>query len=150
MTTYKTTVELNDSEHASILAGLRVLQLYKEAIIEDADELRWQRIIDISTACGEVEPMSSMQIDELCEKLNCELINGVTVENQPRLDAQISESQLHQVFDYLHADKLDHMKIGSDWGIDLGKLATALESAGIGVLRKYGDGHPEFVAQDRL
>ncbi len=60
------TIEVSVEEHATILAALRFWQWYKQrnAISE---EMGWH---DIATSMGEFNPLSDMEIDILCERIN--------------------------------------------------------------------------------
>lgn len=61
----------NRRETAAILAGLRCLQsvtTHWEHLEISPD--KWEMILDVGTDCGEIEPLTLDEIDELCEKIN--------------------------------------------------------------------------------
>jgi len=62
------TTKLSDREFAAILAGLRLLQLE----LESGRSINLlQKVWDVLTDAGEVEPLDVEEIDSLCENLNC-------------------------------------------------------------------------------
>jgi hypothetical protein len=62
-----TMLEINDErEIAAILAALRFYQ----ATIENSRESSWPSQ-SIATNCGSFEPMGPIEIDHLCERVNC-------------------------------------------------------------------------------
>jgi hypothetical protein len=59
-------VKLNEREHATVLAALRLWQARRP---DDADE-RWDALHDIAENGGEIEPLDADEIDALCERIN--------------------------------------------------------------------------------
>lgn len=53
-------IEISEREQAAILAGLRLLQDSDTSLVID----------DIATNCGEFESLRSIEIDDLCERIN--------------------------------------------------------------------------------
>jgi hypothetical protein len=58
-------MNLSDRELASVLAGLRLLQAFQNGSSADRTAI-WE----IATDGGDEEPMTSSEIDRLCESLN--------------------------------------------------------------------------------
>ena len=69
----------NDRSQAAILAGLRLLQQWREDRIVTKDASLDMIIDDIETNGGAHEPMTAEEIDALCELINT--IDGIALEN---------------------------------------------------------------------
>jgi hypothetical protein len=58
------TIEVTERQFHTILAGLRCWQRYLAEHPIYVDD-------DIASNCGEVQPLTQDEIDDLCERLNC-------------------------------------------------------------------------------
>jgi EAL domain-containing protein (putative c-di-GMP-specific phosphodiesterase class I) len=58
-----TTITLNEREHASVLAALRLLEPRVGSVERSS-------VSDIATNAGRLDPLTSHEIDELCQRLN--------------------------------------------------------------------------------
>jgi hypothetical protein len=57
--------ELDEREHASVLAGLRMLMQHR-----DGNKIGVEDVEEIATSDGELEALSAEEIDVLCHYLN--------------------------------------------------------------------------------
>jgi hypothetical protein len=62
---------LDKRESDAILAGLRMLQAWRDGNVTTRKADMDVSIDDIETRGGEHDPMTSEELDELCEKVNC-------------------------------------------------------------------------------
>ncbi len=65
-------LEVDSREFATILAALRYWQRNGELDREEGTIIPPMQEYDIATDCGELEPLTANEIDELCERVNCE------------------------------------------------------------------------------
>lgn len=64
MTLPRTSYDLNRIEHSAVLTGLRLLQEHL-----DDDNLS-DALDDILTNCGTHRPITAVEIDDLCDRIN--------------------------------------------------------------------------------
>lgn len=94
-------MQLNQRELATILAALRVIQADYPGLIK-ADS----GIEDIATNCGEFEPLSSEEIDHLCDRLNFE----ETEDSVPKI-VELIDGVIKKIdWGLLHAQKMELMR----------------------------------------
>lgn len=62
--------QLEPRETAAVLAGLRLLQAWREDKVRTSEPEIDVAIDDIESSSGQFEPMSSDEIDDLCEAIN--------------------------------------------------------------------------------
>jgi hypothetical protein len=65
-------LQVDNREFATILAALRYWQRNGELDREEGSIVPPAQEYDIATDCGECEPLDANEIDELCERMNCE------------------------------------------------------------------------------
>jgi len=85
-------IELNEQEHATILAALR----YYQENDQGEPNSRSNAIDDIATNGDEVISLDSVGIDDLCERLNCD--------TKPEKSLWLDPKKMEQTFVEWHLD----------------------------------------------